>query len=775
LSRQSLHYGSAVVVVAAVLLVAVAAEPIVGPGIGLLLAAAVGVVALWSGRGPAALASVLSAGVLAYVLFLSDYPWARGDSSDVARFALFLVLAGTIPWLTGDAQEQRGRYSERGRESSLRWLRPRRRAGEAERGRAEATETLTRWHETERELRRRETELADFFETASIAMHWVGPDGTIMRANQAELDLLGYSRDEYVGRNIAEFHADQPALDHLMRRRFLGERIHRHAARLRCRDGSIRDVEIDASGFFEEGRLVHTRCFTRDVSREKLAHEAMARLAAIVTWSSDAIVGKTLDGIVTSWNAAAERIFGYTAEEMVGESIFRLIPPELHDTERDLLQRLHRGEVVEFSEVERIRKDGQRIWISLSVSPIRDAAGNITGAASMKRDITERKLLQERLLETQRLQAVGQLAGGIAHEANNQMSVVLGGAHFLLQRADLPEAARQDIEHIRRAAERTAGITQQLLAFSRRQILQVHQLDLSAVVRSIAPVLQRSLSESHELVTRLAELRPIWADQRQLEQVLLNLTLNARDAMREGGRLTIATEDVQVAAPDEGRGTRLPPGHYVLLEVRDTGQGIDAATLERIFEPFFTTKEVGQGTGLGLSVVHGIVGQLGGHIRVETGPRLGTAFRLYFPVVAPALLPEAPRDTYRTSQGEGKVAVLAEDDPNVRGMMVRALAEAGWEVLEAENGRAALELVRGRAGRVDLVVADVGMPELDGEALARRLAEEQPELPVILMSGYGDRSATDPHSSRRTRPFLQKPVSPKVLLDACAEVLADRP
>jgi PAS domain S-box-containing protein len=765
MSRSSLRYGIAVVSVAAVLLVAVAAGPLVAPGIGLFLALAVGVVALWSGRGPAALASVLGAGALGYVLFFSGYPWARGDPSDVARFALFLMLAGTIPWLTGNEQGQRG-SSEWERKSSLRRLLPPRSAGEAERGRAEAKEALPG---------RRETELADFFETAFVAMHWVGPDGTILRANQAELDLLDYSRDEYVGHNIAEFHTDQPRRDDLMRRLLRGERIHRHAARLRCRDGSIRDVEIDSSGYFEESRFVHTRGFTRDVSRERQAHEAMARLAAIVTWSSDAIVGKTLDGIVTSWNAAAERIFGYTAEEMVGESIFRLIPPELHDTERDLLQRLHRGEVVEFSEAERIRKDGQRIWISLSVSPIRDATGTITGAASIKRDITERKLLQERLFETQRLQAVGQLAGGIAHEANNQMSVVLGGTHFLLQRTDLPEAARQDIEHIRRAAERTAGITQQLLAFSRRQILQVHQLDLSAVVRSIAPVLQRSLSESHELVTQLAELSPIWADQRQLEQVLLNLTLNARDAMPEGGRLTIATENVQGAAPDEGGGTRLPPGHYVLLEVRDTGHGMHAATLERIFEPFFTTKEVGQGTGLGLSVVHGIVGQLGGHIRVETGPRLGTAFRLYFPVVAPAVLPQPPLGSHRAAPDQGKAAVLAEDDPNVRGMMARALAEAGWEVLEAENGRAALELIRGRVGRVDLVVADVGMPELDGEALARQLAEERPELPVILMSGYGDRSAVDPDSSRRTQPFLQKPVSPQVLLDACAEVLADRP
>ena len=303
-----------------------------------------------------------------------------------------------------------------------------------------------------------------------------------------------------------------------------------------------------------------TREVRQSIAEEKAAQEAVARLAAIVSSSSDAIIGKTLDGIVTSWNSAAERIFGYPRSEMVGQSVFKLIPDELHEAEREVLARLRRGESVELSETERIRKDGKRIWISLSVSPIRDITGVIIGAASIKRDVTESRLMRQHLHDTQRFQAVGQLAGGIAHEANNQMTVVLGASQFLLRRPDLAASARQDIELIRRAAERTASITQQLLAFSRRQVLELRDVDLNRVVQTIEPILRRSLAESQELSVRL-KLRDavVRADPRQLEQVLLNLTLNARDAMPSGGHLTIETDSVELAAQDitwEGEGLR---------------------------------------------------------------------------------------------------------------------------------------------------------------------------------------------------------------------------
>jgi PAS domain S-box-containing protein len=504
---------------------------------------------------------------------------------------------------------------------------------------------------------------------------------------------------------------------------------------------------------------------------EKLAakaeepREAVARLAAIVASSSDAIIGKTLEGVVTSWNAAAERTFGYSSAEMVGQSVFKLIPEELHDTEREVLAHLRAGETVELSETERVRKDGKRIWISLSVSPIRDATGVIIGAASIKRDVTESRLMRQHLHDTQRFQAVGQLAGGIAHEANNQMTVVLGASQFLLRRPDLAPSAREDVELIRRAAERTASITQQLLAFSRRQVLELRDLDLNRVVHTIEPVLRRSLAESHELIVRL-KLRDavVRADPRQLEQVLLNLTLNARDAMPGGGRLTIETNRVELTTEGvawEGEGPSA--GSYAVVVVQDTGRGMDRATLQRAFEPFFTTKAVGQGTGLGLSVVHGIVNQSGGSIRVESELGKGTTFTLYLPVSSDSRVSEQAVDTGARAIEHGRVALVVEDDPVVRSMGSRGLREAGYTVLEAVNGREAVELIRAHTGRLDVVITDIGMPEMDGHDLARWLGEERPDIPIVFMSGYGD---PEPKV-----PFLQKPFAPDVLVRRVGQVL----
>jgi PAS domain S-box-containing protein len=621
--------------------------------------------------------------------------------------------------------------------------------------------------------------------------------------------------------------------------------------------------------------------------------EAAARLAAIVTSSGDAVVGKTFDGVVISWNAAAERIFGYRADEMVGSSIYRLIPEEHHDAERELLRRVRQGEVVQIAETERIRKDGRRIWISLSVSPVRDPGGALIGAASIKRDITEerqaqfalrrqeeqlrlahqaarmgtwrwevasnsltwddglrrlfglgqddpvgdydgfirrvhpedrrrvdaivqralagrgsldyefrivlpngevrwladmgrvttdeqgrpvsltgicmdvteRRSMEEHLRETQRLQATGQLAGGIAHEANNQMSVVLGATHFLLRRTDLAEAVRQDVTLIRQAAERTASITQQLLAFSRRQILRLEEVDLNAVVTAAEPLLRRSLAEGQRLVIRPGPVEDkIRADPRQLEQVLLNLTLNARDAMPGGGLVTIETTETDPGGPG--------PGRYALVVVRDTGRGMDRATLQRAFEPFFTTKEVGQGTGLGLSVVHGIVSQTGGQVRVDSEPGAGTTFTLYFPAAAPSADAGQAASLETGAPDAGTVVLVVEDDAPVRRMTTRALREAGYQTLEAESGREALDLIRQRQGRLDLVVSDIGLPEMDGYELARRLEQERPDLPLLYMSGYVDEQALLRGAHRPDWPLLRKPFPPAELVRMAGEVLA---
>ncbi|HEY8195736.1 MAG TPA: PAS domain S-box protein, partial [Gemmatimonadales bacterium] len=620
-----------------------------------------------------------------------------------------------------------------------------------------------------------------------------------------------------------------------------------------------------------------------------------------VASSSDAIIGKTLEGVVTSWNRAAEAIFGYSHTEMVGQPIYRLIPEELHGAERDLLERIGRGEGVEVSEVERIRKDGRRIHISVSVSPIRDAYGRVTGAASIKRDVTERKravealaqsqerlrlalnaarmgtwqwnvatntltwddqlhelyaiepgqrvtryedfvdrvhqddrvfvaasvqraleggggldyefrivlpdgrirwladqgrvirdsngnplymtgvcmdtterkLTEERLRQAQRMDSVGQLAGGIAHEANNMMSVVLGCADYVLQRNDLPEPVREDVDQIWKAATRTARITQQLLAFSRRQVLQPQVLDLNATVRDLEAILSRTLGETRGLRMHLApDLGPIRADPGQLEQVLINLTLNARDAMPDQGRLTIETMNVSLdRAYAAGKSVEsLQPGTYAALVVSDTGHGMDRVTLSRVFEPFFTTKGVGQGTGLGLSTVYGIVKQSGGFVWVYSEPGIGTSFKLYFPLAVTVPSPAISRDAPPTAR-DNETVIVAEDEAMVRSIMARTLRDCGYNVLEAASGRAALSMMEAESGRVSLVVADVVMPDLGGREMAARLAERWPDVPVLFTSGYTGLDVVRRGLLEEGREFLQKPLAPEALARKVREMV----
>jgi PAS domain S-box-containing protein len=628
----------------------------------------------------------------------------------------------------------------------------------------------------------------------------------------------------------------------------------------------------------------------QDVTERIAAEESTARLAAIVASSEDAIIGKKLDGTITSWNAGAERIFGYSASEMVGNSIFRLVPTELHDAEWDVIRQVARGEPVEALEVERIRKDGQRISISLTVSPIRDSSGKITGASSIKRnitaqksiqaaldaesarsrelaqaldlsqammrsldgritywssgstrlygysamealgrvsyellksefpipldeirailqatgrwegelvhvgkdgrrvhaasqwilrrgrageaasvievntDVTAQRLMEERARQSERMEVVGQLAGGVAHEANNQMTVVLGAASFLLSRSDLPDAARKDLEYIREAAERTAAITAQLLAFSRRQVLQTRVFNLDEVVQGLDGVLRRALGERSTLVLQLRAHGQIKADPGQLAQVLLNLVLNSRDAMPLGGRVTIETRvtELSEAYARQRPGVAIRPGQYAVLSVSDTGHGMGPDTLSRLFEPFYTTKPIGKGTGLGLATVYGIVKQSGGYVWAYSEVGQGTTFKVYLPLVqeSAAVQPSPPTPVV----GGGGTILLIEDEPGVRQMTSRSLQEYGYAVVQASGGHQALGVLERDGGnRIDLLVTDVILPGMDGPELARRAAELRPELPVLFISGYTDDEIVRRGLLHEGQPFLQKPFTPEAL------------
>jgi CheY-like chemotaxis protein len=362
----------------------------------------------------------------------------------------------------------------------------------------------------------------------------------------------------------------------------------------------------------------------------------------------------------------------------------------------------------------------------------------------------------------------------VAHETHNQMSVVLAAAAFILRRSDIPAEVRTDVEHVRRAAERTSAVTAQLLAFSRRQILRPAVLDLDTLVRTWDPVLRRIMGEDCTVLVRPGgSLPPVRADPGQLEQVLLNLALNARDAMPHGGALVVETFGAELT-PDYARhhaGVPIRPGRYVVLSVSDTGHGMDRETMSHVFEPFFTTKAIGQGTGLGLSTVYGIVKQSDGYVWAYSEPGRGASFKVYLPAVSEEVA-AAPAPAPRPAAvGGGESVLLVEDDEGVRRMTRRALEEGGYHVLEAATGADAVDLLVRSPGRVGLVLTDVVLPGMSGRELARRIAELRPGTPVLFTSGYTDgeivrRGLLEPDAA-----FVQKPFGPDTIVRIVRERL----
>lgn len=492
-----------------------------------------------------------------------------------------------------------------------------------------------------------------------------------------------------------------------------------------------------------------------------------ARLAAIVESSADAIVSKRLDGTIVSWNRAAERIFGYSALEIVGDSIFRLIPPTLHDEERDILRRVARGEQIAHYETSRIRKDGQTIVISLTVSPVLDSSGHIAGAASIKRDITDAKKNEVTQRQAAKLEAIGRLAGGLAHDFNNHLHALSGFAHFIGRDPKLSPSSRQDLLQIQKVTERMASLTHQLLAFARQQVLSLEVMDLSAVVADAQPMLQRLIGSNYDLRLEQAP-GPRWVrvDRSQLVQVLMNLVINARDAMPIGGRVQVRSETLEVG-PGQARdrtGSPVEAGAYAVLKVTDAGTGIAPVDIPRVFEPFYTTKEIGQGTGLGLATVEGIVSQCGGHILIDSRVGVGSTFTILLPLSRPpAGMEDAPAVAPQTGRWLGRILVV-DDDDTVRDVITRLLQVEGYEVVTAATGREALDCFDQSGGAIDLVIADVVMPGMGGAELLHRLNLLDSSVPTILMSGH----PRDVRWSQQanTQIFLQKPIMPDTLLEA---------
>jgi PAS domain S-box-containing protein len=507
------------------------------------------------------------------------------------------------------------------------------------------------------------------------------------------------------------------------------------------------------------GEIVQVVITYRDIKERKRVDEARSRLAAIVESSENAIIGKDLHGTVTSWNKGAEKIFGYTAGEMIGQSIMRLMPPGREHEEEQILASILRGQTVKHGESVRLRKDGQTIQVSLTISPILDARNRVVGVSKIASDITGKKMLERQLRQSQKMEAIGQLTGGIAHDFNNLLGIIVANLDLLERQVPENQAALKRVQTAQKAAARGADLTRRMLAMASKEDLNPSNLQLEDSIQEVIELAARALGPEIKIVTSFDKSMPaVYVDASGLESALLNLAVNARDAMPKGGTLTIDTQlsNLEDAFPLLQTGD-IHPGVYARVSVTDTGFGMSRETLDRALEPFFTTKSRDKGTGLGLSMVYGFARQSGGTVRLYSEQGIGTTASLYLPLaekaapakseILPARLPVKPG---------GKVLVV-DDEPALLEIAQAFLSEMGYSALLAEDGAHALEIVA-RSGEIDLMVTDIIMPGgMNGVDLARKTRELRPKLKIIYSSGFPADALSERSGMQLDAPLLRKP------------------
>ena len=503
----------------------------------------------------------------------------------------------------------------------------------------------------------------------------------------------------------------------------------------------------------------------------RLAERGRDLLAAIVESCDDAIVSADLAGAIVSWNRGAERMYGYLFEEVRGKPITILFPANGGDQIEVIREAFANGENLDHYESKGLRKDGAVIDVSVTISRICGGSGDPEGASMIARDVTEHKRLQREFFVAQKMEAIGRLAAGVAHDFNNLLTVIAGYSSMMLAEMSEDDLKYAGVREIDKAGAKAAALTRQLLAFCRKQVLEPKALNINSIVEDLNRMLRRVIGEDIELFLILdPALGSIKGDPGQIEQVVMNLAVNARDAMARGGRLTIETANVEFDTAFTHRHIAVSAGSYVMLAVSDTGTGMDGETQARIFEPFFTTKGAGEGTGLGLATVYGIVQQSAGHILVYSEPGRGTIFRIYLPRVQETPLLRESTAQPALSHGTETILVV-EDEDAIRTLVCGVLKKSGYSVLEAKNGAQALLLAEPYSGGIDLLISDVVMPSMGGAELAEKLIASRPGIKVLFMSGYADHTLMVDGLLNLNAAFLEKPFVPTTLARKVLEVL----
>ncbi len=609
------------------------------------------------------------------------------------------------------------------------------------------------------------------------------PAGKVSSWNPGAQKSKGYAAEEVIGRHVSLFYTPEDVAAGAPER---GLRIAREEGRYEEEGQRVRKnrevfwaIATITNVMDSFGQHVGFANVTRDITERKQAEETLRlRNRAIEALLQGLCLTDATqpDNPIIYANQSFLRISGYSLDEIVGRNCRILQGPE---TDASVVQQLHACVTAGKSclvELQNYRKDGTTFWNGLSISPIFDVAGQVTHFVGVLTDISPVKLLEEQYRQAQKMEAVGQLAGGVAHDFNNLLTVISGYSELLLDLLPNDDARRDAVKAIHEAGERAASLTRQLLYFSRKALLETQVLSLNSVVTDTERLLRRMLGEDIVLTTVLApDLSRVRVDPGQLAQVLMNLAVNARDAMPRGGQLTIETSSIELDQTYADLHIECQPGRYVLLTVSDTGCGMKPETQARIFEPFFTTKPAGKGTGLGLATVHGIVKQSGGNISLYSEMGIGTAFKVYLPAVDVPAHPSSGASTAAKDAVGSETLLLVEDEDAVRAISLLTLQAQGYTVLEAENAAAALRVISQHVGHIDLLVTDVVMPGMSGRELADAVRRQLPGIKVLYMSGYTDDAVIRHGILQAEVAFLQKPYTPRVLASKVREVLDQPP
>ena len=637
------------------------------------------------------------------------------------------------------------------------------------------------------EVQKAEEKYRSIFENAVEGIFQSTPEGRFLTVNPAMARILGYASPAEMIESVTDV-ANQLYLNPADREK---------AAQVEKEQGVLHGFEMQAYRKDREkiwlslnrravydlnGDEIRREGSVEDITERKRAEQELSksqeRYRDLVENAHDIIYSHDLQGNYTSMNKAGEQITGYSPEDALNLNLKQTVAPECLATAQEMLKRKLAGEKVTAYEMEIIAKDGRRIAVEANTRLVMQD-GVPVGIQGIARDITERKRMEkalhnseEQLRQSQKMEAIGQLAGGVAHDFNNLLTAINGYSSLAIRRLGETHAVSPYLDEIKKAGERAANLTRQLLAFGRKQMLQPLDLSLNDVVTDMTKMLKRLIGEDIQLVVKLnPELDRIRADPGQIEQVLMNLIVNARDAMPTGGVLTIETANANLNDDYTSKHVDVTPGQFIMLAVSDTGTGMDAQTRSRIFEPFFTTKEKGKGTGLGLSTVYGIVKQSGGNVLVYSEEGRGTSFKVYLPQLE-VLSKQSTMAVVEPVRMRGcETVVLVEDEDMVRKLACELLEESGYRVLTANGGEQAIELFKAHEERIDLLITDVVMPKMSGKEVAEELRNAHPETKVLFMSGYTDQAIVHHGIVDSHIAFIQKPFSENALTRKVRDVL----